>query len=61
MPDDTRLVRLKPREFGVVFNSLNDKRNQLLERGKTTDAIDDVILKIAGAKDRRGRANNEAR
>ena len=61
MPDDKRILELRPKEFGLVFSSLNDKRNQLRNEGKTTDAVDDVILKVAYAPNKRGRARDEAR
>ena len=61
MAEDPRVVELRPQEFGVVFNSLNDKRNQLRNQGKTTDAVDDVLLKVANAPSKRGRSRDEAR
>ena len=33
-------------EYGVIFHSLNDRRNRMLEENKATDAVDDVLLKV---------------
>lgn len=61
MADSTRVVELDSQDFGVVFNSLNDKRNQLMNDGKGTEAVDDVILKVAKAPPKKGRWRDEER
>jgi hypothetical protein len=61
MTQDTRVVELDPCDFGVVFNSLNDTRNQLREQGEETEAVDDVILKVAKAPPKKGRWRDETR
>jgi len=33
-------------EYGVIFHSLNDKRNQMIQENQATDAVDDVLLKV---------------
>lgn len=58
---DNRVVELDPHQTNVVFNSLNEQRNRLREEGKTTDGVDDVILKIAEAPTKRKRGCREAR
>ncbi len=60
-PADTRTLDLEPQDFGVVFNSLNDKRSQLIGEGKATDAVDEVILKVANAPTKKKRGGHEAR
>lgn len=61
MAEDTRVVELGPADVGVLFNTLNDKRNELRESGRSTDAVDDVILKVANASPKKKRWRDEAR
>lgn len=42
-------VALDDYEHGVVIRSLNDEKNELREQGKSTDAVDDLIVKIGNA------------
>lgn len=37
-------------ERGVMVNALNEMRNALLQQGRYTDAVDEVILKVIDAK-----------
>ena len=43
-------IALDDFERRVVVNCLNEMRNKLIADGKYTDAIDEVLLKIIGAK-----------
>ena len=43
-------IALDGYERGVMVNALNEMRNALLEQGRYTDAVDDVLLKIINAK-----------
>ena len=36
-------------EHGVVIRSLNDEKTDLKSQGKSTDAVDDLIIKIGHA------------
>ena len=40
-------------ERGIIINALNDKRNALINEGRYTDAVDDVLLKVINAKRKR--------
>ena len=40
-------------ERGIIINALNDKRNTLIKEGRYTDAVDDVLLKVINAKQKR--------
>ncbi len=40
-------------ERGIVINALNDKRNALIKEGQYTDAVDEVLLKVINAKQKR--------
>ena len=43
-------IALDDFERRVVVNCLNEMRNKLIAGGKSTDAVDEVLLKIIGAK-----------
>ena len=34
-------------ERGIIINSLNSLRNKLIADGRYTDAVDDILVKIA--------------
>lgn len=42
-------VALDEYEHGVVIRSLNDEKTDLKNQGKSTDAVDDLIIKIGRA------------
>lgn len=42
-------------ERGIIINALNDKRNALIKEGRYTDAVDEVLLKVINAKQKRFR------
>ena len=48
--DDMRtqlyVLKLNKYEYGVIFNVLNEKRNQLIAEAKDTEMIDNVLLKV---------------
>ena len=60
-------LELDKYECGVIFHSLKDKRNQMLKEERSTDAVDDVLLKVIEKmevppeKPRRGRRHHEER
>ena len=41
---------LNDQEHRLMIESLNQLRNKLIADGKYTDAVDEVLLKIIGAK-----------
>ena len=42
-------VALDDYEHGIIIRTLNDKKTDLLNEGKSTDAIDDLIVKVGTA------------
>lgn len=61
-----KTIELDQYEYGVIFHSLNDKRNQMLQENRATDAVDDVLLKVIQAmeppkKKKRGDKHREER
>ena len=50
MREKTYYIALDGYERGVIVNALNEMRNSLLQQGRYTDAVDEVILKVIDAK-----------
>lgn len=40
-------------ERRIVVNALNDLRNSLIQQGRYTDAVDDIMIKIIDTKPKR--------
>lgn len=50
MRNEKYYINLNEREYFVVLSSLTNKRNKLIQSGRYTDGIDEVILKIKKSK-----------
>ena len=50
MKEELYHIALDDYEHGVVIRSLNDKKTDLKKEGKSTDAVDDLIIKIGHAE-----------
>ena len=48
-------LALDDSERSIIIHSLNNLRNRLIEQGKYTDAVDDILVKIIGAKKKKFR------
>jgi hypothetical protein len=55
MKEKQYFVALDDYEHGVVIRSLNDKKTELMHDGKSTDAVDDLIVKIGNAPNKKFR------
>ena len=42
-------IALYDYEHGIIIRTLNDKKTDLMNEGKSTDAIDDLIVKVGTA------------
>lgn len=42
-------VALDDYEHGVVIRSLNDEKSKLMNEGKSADAVDDLLIKVGNA------------
>lgn len=58
---EKRVLTLDRYEHGVVVNALNEMRNDLLEEERSTDIVDEVLLKVIDAPARKVRKRDEAR
>ena len=45
-----RYITLDDSEWKIVINALNDFRNSLIQQGRYTDAVDDIMIKVINAK-----------
>ena len=46
-------LALPAEEWRLMIESLNNLRNRLISEGKYTDAVDEVLIKVANAKTKR--------
>lgn len=46
-------IALDEYERSIIINSLNEMRNLLVASGKYTDAVDEVLLKVIDAKQKK--------
>ena len=53
MKEPKRILSLSQAEYRLIMYGLLQWRNELLEQGKHTDAIDEFLIKMNKAKRRR--------
>lgn len=51
--EEKRILEMDHYEHGVVLNALNEYRNDVIAEGRTTDLIDEVLLKAIDAPTRK--------
>ncbi|MFR1841311.1 MAG: hypothetical protein ACLUV3_06365 [Oscillospiraceae bacterium] len=56
-------LELSMSDYGVIYNTLINERNQKLKNGMSTEVIDDVLIKIIDSKpkEKKERKNRETR
>lgn len=59
--EEKRVLTLDRYEHGVVVNALNELRNDLLEEQRSTDIVDEVLLKAIDAPTKMVKCRDEAR
>ena len=59
--EEKRILALDPYEHGVVINALNDMRNDLIGEDRSTDIVDEILLKTIDAPTKKVRSRDEAR
>lgn len=59
--EEKRVLTLDRYEHGVVVNALNELRNDLLEEQRSTDIVDEVLLKAIDAPTKKAKCRDEAR
>ena len=51
--DEKRVIEVDEYQHGLIINSLNDKRNELVEQGKDTEFVDDTLIEGMDAPTKR--------
>ena len=51
--DEKRVIEVDDYQHGLIINSLNDKRNELVEQGKDTEFVDDTLIEVMDAPTKR--------
>ena len=59
--EEKRVLTLDRYEHGVVVNALNELRNDLLEEQRSTDIVDELLLKAIDAPTKKVKCRDEAR
>lgn len=49
MRESKYYIAMDEYERGIIINSLNNLRNKLIADGRYTDAVDDILVKVAYA------------
>lgn len=53
-------LRLDKYDYGIILNTLNEKRNQMIQENEDTEIIDNTLMKVIDANVRmRGSDRNE--
>ena len=51
--ENKRYITLDDSEWKIVINALNYLRNSLIQQGRYTDAVDDIMIKVINTKPKR--------
>ena len=57
--EDKRVIEVDEYQQRLIINSLNDKRNRLVELDRPTDFVDEVLLLTMDAPTRRQKKREE--
>ena len=50
---EVKVLELDKSEYGIIINALNEFRNKVLEEGKDSEPIDEILLKVLEAPDKK--------
>lgn len=59
--DEKHVIEVDEYQRGLIINSLNDKRNELVEQGKDTEFVDETLLEVMDAPAKKQRKRNRAK
>lgn len=60
MRDTVIILRLDKYDYGLIFHLLNEKRNELIKDHLDTETVDNVLLKVIEASEKKkGRSEYE--
>ena len=46
--EEKRVIEVDDYQHGLIINSLNDKRNELVEQGRDTEFVDETLIEVMG-------------
>ena len=47
--EEKRVIEVDDYQHGLIINSLNDKRNELVELGRNTEFVDETLIEVMDA------------
>ena len=50
---EVKVLELDKYEYGIIINALNEFRIKVLEEGKDSEPIDEILLKVLEAPDKK--------
>ena len=50
---EVKVLELDKYDYGIIINALNEFRNKVLEEGKDSEPIDEILLKVLEAPDKK--------
>ena len=53
MKENIKVLELDKYEIGILINALNEFRNQLLKQNRTTEPVDEILLKAIDAPEKK--------
>lgn len=53
--EEKRVIEVDDYQHGLIINSLNDKRNELVELGRDTEFVDETLIEVMDAPTRKQR------
>lgn len=57
--EEKRVIEVDDYQHGLIINSLNDKRNELVEQGRDTEFVDETLIEVMDAPTKKQRKNME--
>ena len=61
MKEEQKMISFDQYEEGALITALNDMRNKQIEERQSTDFVDDLLLKVLHAPQKKIRVRDEAR
>ena len=55
------VIEVDDYQHGIIINSLNNKRNELVEQGRDTEFVDETLIEVMDAPTKKQRKRNRAK
>ena len=53
--EEKRVIEVDDYQHGLIINSMNDKRNELVEQGRDTEFVDETLIEVMDAPTKKQR------